>query len=45
MREHQPVETDKVYGFEAQSDEETPREEAVAKDPTKIEVVQTSEPK
>lgn len=44
MREHKPVETDKEYGFEGHSDEETPAKEILAKDLAKIEVVQTTVP-
>jgi hypothetical protein len=32
MREHEPVESDKTYGFEGQSDEETPTVEVLTKD-------------
>jgi hypothetical protein len=38
MREHVPVETDKEYGFDGQSDEEMATEEILTKQTSKIAV-------
>jgi hypothetical protein len=42
MREHEPVESDKTYGFEGQSDEETPTVEVLTKETGQIALIQST---
>ncbi|TVY33763.1 UNC93-like protein [Lachnellula occidentalis] len=42
MREHAPVESDKSYGFEGQSDEEIPSEEILTTQTSKVVAVQST---
>lgn len=42
MREHVPVESDKSYGFEGQSDEEVPSERILTTQTSKVVAVQST---